>query len=941
MDAAEREAEVQPLAAAGAATPEPRVSFEDAGGADNPVGDGGGGLPLELAEDDVYADADGLEADEREAPGEEEEGAKKKKGKFSSIRAKLSKKKGAAAVPGARPDGSSLSPEPEPEPEGGGKKKGKAQAGDGLARVLSTLMHEPGKMTPGEFATTRNDMVKQRQSAKGNRRWRGLVRRELPYYQTHFGDSDKPCVGVAPQKLCRMNPQFADHLEWSLRAACAATVAAGPSFWATIRQEVNWDECHDTLYECTGWAEAQSSYCLSNREFMEKICPYSCREHPGYEQCNHDPGWLPNANWVPDLDPSYAAVVSILAFGYTIGETHRFVWELIAGVIFAAVVPQVFVYTFGASWPVSAIILFLYTFLLICMPIDNMTKKFSLALCVQYMCTRSLWEHRNWEYVNHWSVYHVAKMGIYGALVALLWQFLPWPRSARGEAHRTLNSVGSDIITSLWHMVRGFCDGQTKQQRMKALRYTDHISRQLMELEQSITFAWWERSENKVHKYKVCAATMHSCRANLYGMQQALSQWDNEKNRRDLGDARDTLHEFANCSMQTLDGILHFMVEGDLDGHINQDLEEAESHGKELWNIVRRKITQREGIEKSIRQHIPTLDKRLRKGRQVADISAMEQSMGALNFALTDMRARLAQRDDGERLEEDQWLHVFMASLVSFGQTLIDFPETYAQAHEARHNEAKQEDFIPEAVLVAVWFKRENIVAGLKTATAVVLAFLVNVWLFDFESLATVIVAYVMAGHTGGSYANTTSRCLGVLSALVVSFTFIISTECEPVPLAICFFVTIAAGSYVRISSPTSTYTALVANIVTTQLMVQHCHNERDLQFAMSRQLVLSCFVMAAAELLVYGENSLKHLRKVVAETYTEARVVFVEVFQTNLSDCWANIERKAYIANRFGQGHFEEYKAEERDVKLVDNSLWCALFAGPLSCGSRGPGLL
>ena len=51
--------------------------------------------------------------------------------------------------------------------EGGGKKKGKAQAGDGLARVLSTLMHEPGKMTPGEFATTRNDMVKQRQAAKG------------------------------------------------------------------------------------------------------------------------------------------------------------------------------------------------------------------------------------------------------------------------------------------------------------------------------------------------------------------------------------------------------------------------------------------------------------------------------------------------------------------------------------------------------------------------------------------------------------------------------------------------------------------------------------------------------------------------------------------------------------------------------------------------------
>ena len=154
-----------------------------------------------------------------------------------------------------------------------------------------------------------------------------------------------------------------------------------------------------------------------------------------------------------------------------------------------------------------------------------------------------------------------------------------------------------------------------------------------------------------------------------------------------------------------------------------------------------------------------------------------------------------------------------------------------------------------------------------------------NVWLFDFESLATVIVAYVM--YAGGSYANTTSRCLGVLSALVELHVHHqhgvrASPACDLLLRHDC------GGNCVRISSPTSRWS-------------RHRHDAADgaahfLQFAMSRQLVLSCFVMAAAELLVYGENSLKHLRKVVAETYTEARVVFVEVFQTNLSDCWANI---------------------------------------------------
>ena len=66
---------MQPLAAAGAATPEPRVSFEDAGGADNPVAAAGCRW---AGRDGVYADADGLEADEREALGEGGGGQKKK-----------------------------------------------------------------------------------------------------------------------------------------------------------------------------------------------------------------------------------------------------------------------------------------------------------------------------------------------------------------------------------------------------------------------------------------------------------------------------------------------------------------------------------------------------------------------------------------------------------------------------------------------------------------------------------------------------------------------------------------------------------------------------------------------------------------------------------------------------------------------------------------------
>merc|ERR1711939_163456 len=141
-----------------------------------------------------------------------------------------------------------------------------------------------------------------------------------------------------------------------------------------------------------------------------------------------------------------------------------------------------------------------------------------------------------------------------------------------------------------------------------------------------------------------------------------------------------------------------------------------------------------------------------------------------------------------------------------------------------------------------------HLVAAIKTGLAVVLAFLVNAWLFDFEWLAPVAISYVMAGHQGGSYANTAARGLGVLIGMVISFTLIISTGCNPVLLAITYFLVIFGCSYARVSSPTGTYTALVTCIVSSQLMVTECTTEMDLQFAMARQLVLAVFVMAAAE---------------------------------------------------------------------------------------------
>ena len=881
------------------------------------------GVPL-VYDGEAPVDDDGAEPERYEDGGEgAPQSPAPKKNKLSSFFGKK-KKKGAGGGVQFEDEGS----EGEREEQQPAKPTDKS-----LESVLGRLLHEPGSLNPAAFASSRTNLVKQRQQLKGRPKLRAVFARELPFYQTHFADSDKPCVGVAPQKKCRVNPTFAAHMDWSVRAACAATLAAAPSFYPTITREVNWDKCHDTLYECIGWAETsefEASPCIGdNMNFMKSVCPYSCRKYAEYDAayaaCNQDMDFVPGANWVPDLDPSYAAVVCLLTFGYTIGETTRYFFELLGGVIAAAIIPQIATLTFGASWQATAIFLFFYTILTVCMPIDNMTKKLTLALCVRYMCARSLWDLNGWYWTDHWVTYHVAKMGVVGALCALLFQFLiPW-RYAHAEAHRCLQSVGSDITISLAHMVQGFCEGQTTQERTKSLRYTDHVTRQLMQLEQFCTFAWWEPGcfkptpQEKTYKFKVCAATMHKCRANLFGMQQALSKWDNEENRLALHDARQVMHQYATAAMETLDGILHFMMEGELPMHYPEELDDDSTKAKQLWNTVRRKISYREKIELEIKKHIPAFEH-------------LERQMRSVNFVYSDLRSELASsREDGNRLEEDEQLHMFLMSLTSFGQALLDFPEEYSEMHEARHNEKKSDEFIPEAKLVTLFFQRDHLVAAVKTAVAVVLAFIVNAWLFDYEWLAPVAISYVMAGHHGGSYANTAARGLGVLIGMVISFTLIISTSCEPVYLAFAYFWVILGCSYARISSPTATYTALVTSIVSSQLMVAECTVEMDLQFAMARQLVLAVFVMAAAEAFyvpylfsfLAPTNSLYYLRKQVADTLLEIRVIFLEIFQSHLSDAWANIERKAYVANMYAQGSIEEFKPDKRLSKLVDNSLW------------------
>lgn len=756
---------------------------------------------------------------------------------------------------------------------------------------------------PGYFAHSHHNLIKRRTASKGNAKLRSVFKREHPFYRVNFRDSDQPCMGVATKRFCGVNPVFAANVEWAVRIALASLIAALPAMLKYFRQDVDWRNCHDYLYECEGWAKRVPSECTENANFMIQACPYSCN----HNNCRQDLVFTPGANWVPEFDRSYSAVVCILAMGTTAGETHRFVWEVFAGVGTAAIIPQLCDIWFGSNWYATALFLMVLSVVFVVMPIDNTTKKFGLGLCVRYLCVRSYWDYQEWFWDNGWTTYHTAKMGVYGALCAMLFQLLPFPRTSRGEAHRCLNSATSDILVAFGFLVQSFTDGQTLQERTKAIRYADHIAGELMALEQFLTFAWWEPgSEHTVCKYKVCLATLHELRANLHGMQKALQQWDHKENRKLIYGQRTNLMRFSRATMEALDGIVLFMTEGGADNNTGENLASYEKGG---WNTVK------------------TLTVRTRLQTQIKDringYSGLKQQMRTFHIMYSNMRASCADDRQDDRLENDEWMHLFLGSLTAFAQALLDFPDQYAKTHEARMNERKMAEFIPEAKLITLYFQKRYFIAALKTSVAVMGAFLVNVAYYDYDALAPVIIAYVMSGHYGGSYTNTASRCLGVLGGMIVSYMVIIVSSCDPAVLGIGYAIVIGILGYIRVSSPSQSYAALVASVVASQLMVHECTTDRDVQFRQVRQCVLSCAVMAVAEVCVYPTTSLFFLRKQIYDTLIEMRVVFVEIFQSHLADCWSNIERKAYVANMYKRGVFEEYSPVSREKRVVDNSLW------------------
>jgi len=291
-------------------------------------------------------------------------------------------------------------------------------------------------------------------------------------------------------------------------------------------------------------------------------------------------------------------------------------------------------------------------------------------------------------------------------------------------------------------------------------------------------------------------------------------------------------------------------------------------------------------------------------------------ALRAFHFHLSKLRdetKELEQKKNierAERVEMDSPLMMFVFSVTGFSQQLLEFSDEYAITMEQAQQ--KKSRFSADTQMVALQFQRKQLVAAVKTAMAVTAATTFNATAstFNYEATAPVLIAYLMAGHVGSSYENTISRVLGVVVGTIMSFCVLIFAQCNVYWRAVGFVFIIFLTSFVRFTSPHSSYVGLSAAVAACIVLVRDwdsCGTDAELseQYSVVRQVVLSCSLLVVAELF-WPSAGATNLQKKISDTLTECKQCFQQL--------------SVYNAAQYGELSEEGAKVDPKKVEL---KLW------------------
>jgi hypothetical protein len=635
-------------------------------------------------------------------------------------------------------------------------------------------------------------------------------------------DSPQICVGASVKQMriparyqcIRANPQFMIDLEWASRCSMGALLAALPALL-----EAQWVK--DTVQP-------------TNQLGL--------------------PTWF---------DQTYAAVAFVFTFGFSVGETSKYIFQAMTGAITAAIVPQLAINTFGDDLVAVLLFMFFYSLVVLSLPVEATTKKFALGMCVEYLMERAL---PGSDEIPKKTTYQVVLLGLVGCGCSWLMCIVPYPRTSINEAFRGIRLCITDIQFCTRNLVDAYMTGENLQDRARTLKYFEHLMTELKSLDKAIEFAWWEPwAKTKAQKYKAVLQLIHKLRTDLFGMQKALME------RKRDGHHKKVMNKI--CAMFRPDSG-------------QQPLNQPHKFSQGIRDLMLKSLRALRAVVQYVagdrEQQWATQVSRNSKDRMRSKIESDIQELSELRKALARfhqdyavVRRELSQ-EPMDRLERDKWLNVFLFNLTSYSQALMDFPEDYAASLEIAQSERNV--FLPETKMVTLHFQKRQLVSAAKSSAAITAAAGLNAAFFKYSSLAPKIIAYIMGGHIGGSWFNTANRVVGLISGMILAYVFTIFSECNTYALGTGFSFVVLLSSYVRVSSPIHSYTGMVSAFIECLIMLGSCSIECGQQLETVQQVVLSCLLISVAELIVLPSSSGLFFRKQVADTLLDCLSVFGEV---------------------------------------------------------------
>ena len=640
-------------------------------------------------------------------------------------------------------------------------------------------------------------------------------------------DSEYVCVGAAPKRmhiprfypLFSLNADFVVNIEWAARGGLGVLIAALPSL-------LKW-------------------------------------------------GWLRNMRaGTFDFDPTFGAVAFVFVFSETVGQTMKHIYQAMTGAMVAAIVPQLAINTFGHETVPVLLFMGFYCMFVLALPIEQITKKFSLGMCVMYLMRRAQGSADNLS-IPKPVTYQVVLLGCFGCLCALMVTSIPFPRTAITHAFKGIQNCVTDIQFCTRNLVEAYISGENLQDRARTLKYFEHMVKELRNLEHNIDFAWWEQpfgSNGKREKYKAVLLLIHKLRTDLYGMQKALMKRARDAPHRDVmakrcyvidqATGRSTdVQEFHQClrdlmltSLRTLREVVTYVA-----GEGERDWMDSMSS-----NMSQHKM--REKVEKDIKE-----------------LEELRNALDRFHVDYSSIRTDFQGKADEDRVERDPYLNVFLFNLTSYAQALMDFPRDYASGLESAQQ--SQNVFLPEQKMVTFSFQKRQLISAFKTSIAIVTSAGLNMQFFNYSAISPVLVAYIMGGHVGGSWANTADRVVGLITGMLFAFFFQIFAECSDYPLGLGFMLISILAFYLQVSSRNHEYVGTVAGFIQCTIMVDisKCTTDTRMQLDVVEQVVLCCLIIGFCELVAWSPSSL-FFRKQVADTLLDANSIFKEVFDSHVS---------------------------------------------------------